>query len=47
MLDAPQEHLGGNIFFLLLLCLVSLFYIYDPLVEINEKMGLVFILKIE
>lgn len=46
MLDAPQEHLGGNIF-LLLLCLVSLFYIYDPLVEINEKMGLVFILKIE
>ena len=46
MLNAPQERLGGNIF-LLLLCLVSLFYIYDRLVEINEKMGLVFIFKIE
>lgn len=45
MLNAPQERLGGNIF-LLLLCIVSLFYIYNPLVEINEKMGLVFILKI-
>lgn len=46
MLNAPQERLGGNIF-LLLLCIVSLFYIYNRLVEINEKMGLVFILKIE
>lgn len=45
MLNAPQERLGGNIF-LLLLCIVSLFYVYNPLVEINEKMGLVFILKI-
>lgn len=46
MLNVPQERLGGNIF-LLLLCIVSLFYIYNRLVEINEKMGLVFILKIE
>lgn len=44
MLNAPQEHLWDNIF-LLLLCIVSLFYIYNPLVEIKEKMGLVFILK--